>query len=139
MVAWDTKWADNWLMSQTHQSLVRLPESRAQEVMDLLQSDQEALLFSEVEILELGTGSRALIWIYEPGGKGASRIGSCLLSPGQWAEALLCLDKGMRPVFELTWRVLGRLSDGRFALGAEEPPMHAKQGYAAQPIEELIG
>lgn len=125
-------------MNYMQHSLICLPEPQAGKVTELIKRGEKATLFSEVEVLELGQGGQALIWIYQPGG-GGSRIGSCALSPGQWAEAMLCLGRGMRPVFAMTWHVLGRSSDGRFSLGASDPALEARAAEPLQAIEELIG
>lgn len=118
-------------------SLIRLGEPQLSKVNQLLSKGQSVSLYSQVEVLELGDNSRAVIWIRHPKG-GRARLGSCVLNPVQWAESLLCLEQGLRPVFEMSWQVLEDLGEGRFALLADEPPMQAYPPYLSEDLSELL-
>jgi len=53
---------------------------------------------------------------------------------------MLLLEHGMRPIFQLTWHVLGKTADGHFSLAAEEPPLSAEtEADQNQSLLELIG
>ena len=129
---------DNQLMKLRDKSLVRLPEPQFSQVSACLQRGDQVSLSAQIEVMELGERSRALIWIRGPRG-GAARMASCSLNPAQWAESMLCLKQGLRPVYEVNWRVLTQLSDGRFALIVEEPPMQPYPPYLSESLNDLIG
>lgn len=124
-------------MAQNHKSLIRLGEPQLSQVNARLRKGEQVSLYSQVEVLELGEKSKALIWVRHPRG-GRARMGSCVLTPVQWAEAMLCLEQGLRPIFEMSWQVLEELGEGRFALRAEEPPMQAYPPYLSEDLSQLI-
>ena len=125
-------------MSDLHQKLFRLPPKLQGEVLSCLVKGRPVSLHSEVEVMELAARGKALIWMSRPGG-GSARIGSCTLSPGQWAEAMLCMERGLRPVFMLTWHALGSTQDKLISLGAANPQMEARPAYQSEPLQQLIG
>lgn len=117
----------------------RLSETQAEQVERLLAAGQLVSLHSWVEILDVGAERRALLWIAD--GDGHSRLGSCQLSAGQWAEAMLCLERGLTPVYHMVWHVLGRTPDGAYSLAtACEPQLEAQpRRYAEGESAELLG
>jgi hypothetical protein len=126
-------------MSQITQRSTRLPELTTGRLRQMLSDGLSPTIQFSLEVLELGPSGGALVWVWD-GDKGQSRMDSCRLSPENWAEALLCIDRGLRPVFRFTWHVLAESEDGLFCLVSDpHHPMTAYPASAYGRVEQMLG
>jgi hypothetical protein len=104
--------------SSPRYSVVSLDPAMAGQISALQEQGRRALLRVVLEVLEVSERGKALVWAHDQRGGGRSRLGSCRLSPAQLAEAVLLLDDGVQPVFEIAFEVLGALPDGRWGVAS---------------------
>jgi hypothetical protein len=91
---------------------VILTQAQSVKAQECMQRDGYAQLHIEVEIVELGQGMTALSWVWVQGGSRAGVLRQCNLSPAQWAECMMIINSGCRPVYKVSWDLLGELEDG---------------------------
>ena len=115
------------------------PEQAAQ-VEAMLSKEGTAALALKIEILDLGAGCRALSWIGNSIDMGCGKLGHCKLSASQWAECLLAIEQGMRPVYTVRWQVLGKLADGCYGIaGGVTAQLETLEGLHWGELNEMVG
>jgi len=72
------------------------------------------------EVIELAGRCRALLWIRDRRDGGSGRLRACKLTAAQWAEAALAQEDGLRPVFQISFEVLGSRNDGSWNVAIHE-------------------
>jgi len=82
-----------------------------------LADEGQAYLQVQLEVLEIGAGCQALIWVWNNQDHHKGTLGHCKLTSAQWAECMLHLEQGSRPVYSVRWQVFGRLQDGCHCIG----------------------
>ena len=98
----------------------RLDERTAEMIISLHRRGLTAQLEVTVEVLELAAGCRALVWIHDRRNGGPGRLRACKLTAAQWAEAALAQEMGVRPIFKVSFEVLGRRGDGSWSIACHE-------------------
>lgn len=94
-------------------------QERCQKAIErMLSMGRPASIQVDMEVLELGPRGSALVWAAGPEAQGG-RIEQCRLSAAQWAECMLCLEAGQRPLLSMTWHVLDQLPDGRWGVSGD--------------------
>jgi hypothetical protein len=91
---------------------VYLTELQIQSAKEQLETRGYARLHIDVEIVELGQDMQALSWVWAKNGSAEGNLRQCRLTPAQWAECMLILESGNRPVYRICWDILGQLDDG---------------------------
>lgn len=129
-------------MKSPNPAYYRVQLTRQQELAasQSLTQHSRAQLWLDVEIVELSQGMQALAWIWVQGGSRAGTLRRCTLSPAQWAECSLALRAGDRPVYRVSWELLGQLEDGIW--GATDGRVSALESMPADDwgkLDELTG
>jgi len=115
------------------------PEQVAQ-VEATLESKGSALLELKVEILDLGSNLRALAWIGNNISSDPGKLGHCVLSSAQWAECMISLEQGTRPVYTVAWQVMGRLDDGCYGIaGGAITSINNLPGLHWGELDKMVG
>ena len=91
------------------------PEQAAQ-VEAMLERKGKALLELKIEIFDLGANLKSLAWIGNSITSDPGKLVQCTLSSAQWAECMIALEQGLRPVYNVVWQVLGKLEDGCYGI-----------------------
>jgi len=99
---------------------VRLDARTTAAIISLHQRGLRAQLEVTAEVIELVGGCRALLWIHDRRRGGPGRLRACRLTAAQWAEAALAIEEGLRPVFHISFEVLGRRGDGSWSVATHE-------------------
>ena len=129
-------------MSAQHPSYYKvcLTPQQSESARRELQATGSAQLHIDVEIVELGQGMQALSWVWAKDGSQRGVLRQCKLTPAQWAECMLVIDSGKRPVYRVQWNVLGQLEDGNWGVaGGEISALDAIPSGGWGELEQLTG
>lgn len=123
-------------------SAVRLDGLAAHRVAALHAAGEPVQLRVLMEVLEVNSAGRALVWVHDDRRQHGARLGRCKLTPAQIAEVLMCQRQNLRVAFEVSFEVLGPLHDGRWGIASHDSQIKLVQlGLIAEDDElsRLLG